>query len=326
MRGRVAITGASGFLGQAGCVDLIARGFVVRAVTRSVAAIPGTDVHRVSDLTDPVQVADAFRNCDVVIHLAGIAHRRMKPGGRDAEELARVNVQATRNVCREAATTGVSTIILMSSAAAAGVSGAAADGDATDVPRVDTAYARSKLDAERVAREAVAKSATRLLIFRPPMVYGPGMKGNPLRLFRLVDAGIPLPLGGIRNRRSTLFVGNLFAAIAATLASERQSDDALYPTDGPPLSTPEFIRKVARALGKPPRLFAVPLTGLRALARMADLVSTVGPPLPGTDELERLTESFVVDDRGVRAAFSYRPPHEIDSGLALTAAWWRVRS
>jgi nucleoside-diphosphate-sugar epimerase len=70
MPGRAAITGASGFLGQAGCADLVARGFAVRAVTRSVDPIPDTDVHRVSDLSDPVQVREAFRDCDVVIHLA----------------------------------------------------------------------------------------------------------------------------------------------------------------------------------------------------------------------------------------------------------------
>jgi UDP-N-acetyl-alpha-D-quinovosamine dehydrogenase len=318
---RIAITGANGFLGRYGCADLAARKFSVRAVTRGAISLPNVDYRQVRDLTDAPLVRSAFADCDVVVHLAGLAHRR--GGTASLDEFKRANVHTTRAVCTEAINAGVSTIVLMSSAA---VGGLADDDTAQHVPRIDNAYARTKLDAERVARECVAASPARLLIFRPPMVYGPGMKGNPLRLFQWVSAGIPLPLAGVRNQRSMLFVGNLFAAIAATVTSDRRSAGALYVTDGPPVSTPDFIRGAAAALGKRPRLFHMPLASLRLAAAVADLIGHVVPGLPGIEDVERLTESFVVDDSHLRTTFSFQPPISLPAALETTAAWWRTRS
>jgi len=320
MSRRIAITGATGFLGRYGCADLAARQFSVRAVTRNAIAIPNVEQRQVSDLADVALVRSTFDDCDVVVHLAGLAHRR--GGAASFDEFERANVRTTRVVCTEAVNAGASTIVLMSSAAVGGLAG---DDSAQHVPRIDNAYARTKLDAERVARECVAASPARLLIFRPPMVYGPGMKGNPLRLFQLVSAGIPLPLAGVRNQRSTLFVGNLFAAIAAAVTSDRRSVAALYVTDGPPVSTPDFIRGAAAALGKRPPLFRMPLASLRLAARVAELIGHVVPGLPGIEDVERLTESFVVDDSHLRTTFSFQPAISLEAGLETTAVWWRTR-
>lgn len=316
---RIALTGANGFLGSYGCTDLAAQGFSVRALTRGHVSPANVEHRQVPDLTDASLVRSALANCDVVVHLAGLAHRRA--GMTTLDEFERANVHTTRVVCAEAVNAGASTIVLMSSAAVAGL---ATDDKAQLVPRIDSAYARTKLEAERAARECVAESSTRLLIFRPPMVYGPGMKGNPVRLFQLVHAGIPLPLAGVRNRRSMLFVGNLFAAIVATLRSDRSSTSAVYATDGPPLSTPDFVRGVAAALGKPAPLFHLPLGGLRLAARIADVLGRVVPGLPGSEDLERLTESFVVDDTDLRTTFSFEPPYSVDRALRMTADWWRT--
>ena len=284
-------------------------------------SVPHIEHQRVPDLTDAALVRSAVAECDVVLHLAGLAHRR--EGTVSLEEFERANVRTTKVVCTEAVNAGVSTVLVMSSAAVAGLDG---DDGAHQVSPVDTAYARTKLEAERAARECVGTSATRLLIFRPPMIYGPGMKGNPLRLFQLVSAGIPLPLAGVRNQRSMLFVGNLFAAIAATLMSDRKSATALYPADGAPMSTPDFVRGVAAALGKRPPLFSMPLASLRLGARVADVIGHVVPSLPNSEDLERLTESFVVDDSHLRTTFSFEPPFSFEAGLEATAAWWRTRS
>jgi UDP-glucose 4-epimerase len=318
---RIAITGANGFLGRYGCTDLAAREFVVRALTRGTMSLPHVEHRHVPDLTDGRVVRSAFADCDIVVHLAGLAHRRS--GTARLGEFERANVGTTRVVCTEAVNAGMSAIVLMSSAAVAGLAG---DDSGPQLPRIDNAYAVTKLDAERVARECVGGSPTRLLIFRPPMVYGPGMKGNPLRLFQLVSAGIPLPLAGVRNQRSMLFVGNLFAAIAATLMSDRSSQTALYVTDGLPVSTPDFVRRVAAALRTRPSLFYMPLASLRLAARVADVIGHVVPGLPGPEDLERLTESFVVDDSHLRTTFSFHPPISLEAGLEATAAWWRTRS
>jgi nucleoside-diphosphate-sugar epimerase len=276
---------------------------------------------QVADLTDASLVRSALADCDVVLHLAGLAHRR--EGTVSLDEFERANVRATKVVCSEAVNAGVSTIVVMSSAAVAGLDG---DDGAHQVSAIHSPYARTKLEAERAARESVAASAARLLIFRPPMIYGPGMKGNPLRLFQLVSAGIPLPLAGVRNQRSMLFVGNLFAAIAATLESDRRSATALYPTDGPPVSTPDFVRGVAAALGIRTPLFYMPPASLRLGARVADAIGRVVPGFPKAEDFERLTESFVVDDSHLRTTFSFEPPISFAAGLEATAAWWRTRS
>jgi len=318
---RIAITGANGFLGRYGCTYLAAREFSVRAVTRATTSLPGVEHRHVPNLTDARLVRSALSGCDIVVHLAGLAHRRADAASLD--EFERTNVDVTRVVCTEAVSAGLSTIVLMSSAAAGGL---AADDSTQNVPRVDSAYARTKLEAERVARECVAQSAARLLIFRPPMVYGPGMKGNPLRLFQLVDAGIPLPLAGVHNLRSMIFVGNLFAAIVAAVMSDQTSEAALYATDGRPLSTPDFVRAVAAALKRPARLFYVPLAGLRLAARVGDVVAGVLPGVPRSEDLERLTESFVVDDSRLRRMFSFQPPISLEAGLQATAEWWRTRA
>jgi len=321
MARRIAITGANGFLGRYGCSDLAAREFSVRAVARAAMSLPHVENRQVPDLTDAPLVRSAFTGCDTVVHLAGLAHRRASEASLDQFE--RANVRTTRVVCTEAVNAGVSTIVLMSTAAVAGLAGADSP---QQVPRIDNAYARTKLDGERAARDCVGGSPVRLLIFRPPMVYGPGMKGNPLRLFQLVSAGIPLPLSGVRNQRSMLFVGNLFAAIAAAVTSDRVAASALYPTDGPPVSTPDFVRGVAAALGKRPPLFYMPLASLRLAARVADAIGRVVPGLPGTGDLERLTESFVVDDSDLRTTFSFHPAISTQEGLEATAVWWRTRS
>src|SRR5262249_38643057 len=112
----------------------------------------------------------------------------------------------------------------------------------------------------------------------------------------------------------------------ATVMSDRSSATALYATDGPPVSTPDFVRGVAAALGKRAPLFYMPPGSLRLAARLADVIGRVVPGFPGTEDLERLTSSFVVDDSPSRRSFSSPPPISVEAGLEATAAWWRTRS
>jgi nucleoside-diphosphate-sugar epimerase len=171
-------------------------------------------------------------------------------------------------------------------------------------------YGTSKLEAERVVRETAERYGIRAAVLRFPLVYGPGVKGNMLRLFALVDRGVPLPFGSVANRRSMLYVGNLVAAVRVVLESPFDGTEAFFVTDGRDLSLPALIRLIGEALGKPARLLSVPPSLLRLV-------------LPAA-EAERLIGSLTVDGSKLSRMTGYRPPHSVEEGLRATADWYRT--
>jgi len=175
-------------------------------------------------------------------------------------------------------------------------------------------YGRSKADAERGL--AALASAGRLapVILRPPLVYGPEARGNFARLVALVARGVPLPLGAVRNRRSLLFVGNLVDAIVRSLDHPAAAGETFMVSDGEDLSTPDLVRRIARALGRPARLVPVPPALLR-----------LGGALAGrSDDVARLLDDLVVDPSKVRALLGWSPVFTLDEGLHQTAVWYRT--
>ena len=261
---RTLVTGASGFIGRSLCPALSAAGHeLVRDVERA----------------------------EAVVHLAGIAHRR----GVGAAELARVNVDLAVQVARAAAGVGAH-FVFMSSVKVHGEESAVPLTEGAPIAPGD-AYAESKAKAEDALRGI---AGLRLAVLRPPLVYGPAVKANFLALMRAVARGMPLPLAGIRNRRSLLYAGNLADAIERCV--ERGGTGTWLIADGPPLSTPELCRRLAAALGRPSRLFPFPVAALELL--------------PG---MKRLTRSLEVDDAALRRALDWRAPFSFDEGLRATA-------
>lgn len=162
-------------------------------------------------------------------------------------------------------------------------------------------------------------------VLRLPLIYGPGMTANALRLFEGVDRGTPAPLGSVRNRRSFLFVGNLTAALTAVLTHE-DGDDVFFVSDGQDLSTPELIRAVARALNRPARLLPLPVGLLRGAGRIGDLAARVAQFPLTTAAVDRLVGSLAVDISKIRRQAEYSPPHSVEEGLRVTAEWYRSRT
>jgi nucleoside-diphosphate-sugar epimerase len=153
------------------------------------------------------------------------------------------------------------------------------------------------------------------VILRPPLVYGPRVKANFLRLMRLVDSGIPLPLASVANRRSLLYVGNLTDAISLCIAHPQAAGRTFSVTDGEDVSTPELVVRIAQALGRPARLFPTPVALLRLAGRL------VGQ----TQVIDRLAGDLVIDAAPIRDSLGWRPPFSMEQGLAETAAWYRAR-
>jgi nucleoside-diphosphate-sugar epimerase len=319
----VLVTGASGFLGGHVAAALLGRGIRVKGMVRSPAvALPsGTIPVAVEGLDDVAGIRRALDGVKGVIHLAARVHEGPAPG--DAAVFRAVNLEGTRRLLEEAIGAGVKAFVFFSSVKAVGESSPAPWTELTPPAPVD-GYGITKLEAEIAVRELAARHQVHATILRLPLVYGPGMKANALRLFQLVDRGLPLPLGGIRNRRSLLFSGNLIAALLATLENTA-GDDTFFVSDGEDLSTPELIEAIGRALGRRAPLFALPGGLLRATAHVGDSIARVLPFPLTTAVLDRLAGSLAVDCSKLRRLTGYAPPYSVAEGLRLTAEWYRNR-
>lgn len=323
---RIAVTGATGFIGRHLCARLAALGHQVPAVVRRPeGGWPARVEERlVPDLLDRRALARAVADCEAVVHLAGRAHVLRDQAADPATEFQRANVDVTECAVDTAVAAGVHTFVFLSSVAAVAGPAAGLVENAT-VPSPTTPYGASKLAAERLVQQRADASGLRAVIFRPPMVYGPGMKGNPLRLFRVIDRGLPLPLGAVRNCRSMLYVGNLVDATVAALGAPAAAGTYAV-TDGDALSTPEFVRRAAEALGRPARLLPVPPALLRALGVAGDRLSRLIPSPVTSATVESLAGTLVLDDAPLRAATGWRPRHGAEAALRATADWYLGRA
>jgi nucleoside-diphosphate-sugar epimerase len=242
-----------------------------------------------------------------IVHLAAIAHR----SNPNEAEIRRVNCDSAVRLA-EAAAGIVRRFIFLSSVKVHGEdsgSGAYGEDDALD-PR--DSYARSKLEAERALTETTARNGMELVLIRPPLVYGPEVKANFLRLLGWVDSGLPLPFASVRNRRSLIYVGNLVDAIARC-AEHPAARGPFLVSDDETVSTPELVSRITRALERPARLIPVPPALLRAAGMIAGR----------RDEIQRLIGNLAIDSSKARRLLDWRPPYALDEGLAETARWFK---
>jgi len=309
---RVAVTGAGGFVGTALCRRLVADGHTVVAVSRAAAPPAGTLMGRISGLDDAAGLRAAFDGADAVVHLAARVHVMAETAPDPLSEFQRVNVDGTRAVVAAAQAAGVRHLVFVSSIKVNGESRDAPFTEA-DVPRPMDPYGQSKLDAETVVRAAGA--ALSWTILRPPLVYGPGVAGNFRRLLRLASAARrwPLPLGGIDNLRSLIFVDNLADAITTAVIHPSARNRTFLVSDDHDVGVSELLRHLVVGLGGRPRLFRAPLTLMRQAGRL----------LGREADLDRVFGTLRVDSSLVQSTLGWRPPVELGEALGITARWWR---
>mgnify|MGYP001385148134 CR=1 FL=1 len=315
---RVLVTGASGFLGGHLCRALTLAGATVRGLARDIHAVPaGCEAFEVVEGNRQSFVA-ACSGVNAVVHCAGRAHVIRESEADPLAAFRRANVCFTRELLDACTIAGVSRVVFLSSVAALGRPDNGVLTSETPT-RPATPYGVSKLEAELLVAEWTRTTGMASVTLRPPMVYGPGMKGNPLRLFRALARGIPLPLASIENQRSLLFVENLVAAIRLLLEIPLTGHQTYLVADAESVSTPELVRFIAQGLGRRARLVPAPLGLLRLCARVGDLGALLGLIGSTSEAFARLTESLVLDTSDLTAATGFTPPVEVEEGIALTA-------
>lgn len=301
------VTGATGFVGSALRAKLAASGVEVVPAVRNPSGLP----HEVAvgNLAASTDWRSALTGCDVVVHLAARVHVMDDTAANSLALYRATNRDATLNLARQAAQAGAKRFVFISTIKVNG-EGCDAPYRETDAPVPGDAYAISKWEAEQGLRRIAADTDIEVVILRPPLVYGPGVKANFLRLMKMVQKGWPLPLGAIRNRRSLLYLGNFVDAIQVCIEHPAAAGQTFLLDDGQPVSTPELIRAVARAMGCPARLLAVPV----------GILEGAGTLLGKRAAVARITGSLFVDSSAIRTQLGWTPPFSMEAGLAATLA------
>lgn len=310
----IVITGSQGFVGRA-LVDVLERGGdQVRGVVRR-AALP-TDIV-VEDIANPdVPWVEHLANVDVVIHLAAqVPDSRLMQ--TQPELYRQTNTQATLAIARAAQQAGVKRFVFISTFYRSYVQGAAGPVAAYSehaIPAPQDVYGATKWEAEQ-GLQAMMGGAMEIVIVRPALVYGAGVRANFRALLKLAASGLPLPLGAICSRNSMVYVGNLVDAIRVCAAHPAAAGQTYLVSDGVHFSVPEIIRKLAVQMERPVRLVPVPVWILRLLGKVTGKESAI----------DRLTEPHVLDDTKIRTELGWTPPFSADEGFAETVRWYQAR-
>ncbi len=324
-RDYVLVTGANGFAGRSVCRLLLKQGWQVRAVVRdptqagalcnALGAPEDLEIALVPDIGSDTHWNELFRGCNAVVHLAARAHIMRDPAADPLGEFRRVNRDATIKLAGDAAAAGARRFVFASTIKVNGEDSGTGSFRESDPPAPADPYAISKFEAEQALLALAQAGTLDLTILRPPLMYGPGVKGNFLSLLRAVAKGLPLPFAAVANRRSLLYVENFADSVAVALGQPRAANRIFMVSDGEDMSTPELVRRVALALGRPARLLSAP----RRLLLLA------GSCCGRRAAMERLVGNLAADIASIRAELEWTPPFAVDAGLLATAHWYRER-
>lgn len=313
---RILVTGGNGFVGLNLCPALVNAGHHVRITTRT--EIPTANTRNIEavvtgDIGIKTNWTPILENIDFVVHLAGRAHVMRETHLDPLKAFQQTNVEGTKYLAEAAAQQGIKRFIFMSSVKALGERTGEKPLQETDTPSPEDAYGKSKFEAEQALRVISQTTNLETVILRPPLIYGPHVKGNFKTLLKACSKKIPLPLGAVDNQRSLIFVGNLVDAISQCLAHDNAAGHTFLLRDDINLSSKEMVQNIAQALDVPARLIPLPLTILRLAGQLTGKKAMI----------QRLTESLVVDDSHIRTVLGWKPPYSMVEGMKQTAAWYQ---
>jgi UDP-glucose 4-epimerase len=295
---KLLITGASGFVASHLSPTLTQHGYTLRPISR-------TTFGEISPTTDWSSVIPGV---DCVIHLAARVHLMQDSATDPLAAYRAANTASTLNLARQAATAGVRRFLFLSSIK---VNGEGRDTPYTerDIPAPTDPYAISKWEAEQGLLEIAAQTGMEVVILRPPLIYGAGVKANFLRLLQWVEKGIPLPFGAVTNQRSLVALPNLIDLITTCINHPAAANQTFIVSDGEDLSTTELLQRLSHALGKPARLLPIPQSWLETALTLLGKRAIA----------QRLCGNLQVDISKTRALLGWTPPISVDAALRQTA-------
>ena len=306
------VSGANGFVGHA-VIRLLSG--VSDCVTGVVRSNPKEGQVAVGEICHNTDWRSALDKCNSVIHLAARVHLMQDRADDLLAAYRSINTEGTLNLARQAAAGGVRRFVFLSSVKVNGESTSSRPFSEIDTPSPQDPYAISKWEAEQGLWEVSKKTGMEVVILRPPLVYGPGVKANFLRLMQWVDRGLPLPLASVDNRRNMIYLSNLVDAIRICLAHPSAAGKTFLVSDGLAVSTPELIRRLAFAMERPARLVPSSLSWMRCMGKLIGKGAAV----------DRLLGSLEVDMKALQKDLGWNPPYRMEEGLAATADWFIQR-
>jgi len=310
------VTGASGFVGRAVCDRALSLGMKVKGTHRSLGSQslvpPGVEKIPIPSLGDDTDWSLALVGVDVVIHLAARVHVTKEPDSDQLAAYREVNTSGTERLARMAVAARVRRLVYVSSIKVNGEQTSSVPFTEADVPRPTDPYARSKWEAELALHRIESEAGLDVVILRPPIVYGRYVGANFLRLLRLVQRRIPVPLASVSNRRSLIYVKNLADAILNVATHSKTAGRTFLVSDGEDVSTPELIRGIANAMNLQARMLPFPPGLLNTLAHL----------FGRSTEVRRLLGSLVIDSTKIRSESGWVPPYTLSQGRRETVKWY----
>lgn len=304
---KILITGANGFVGRH--LENYVKAHSPYSVVCASRQPKGAKAHITLDLDTDFYITPQLVDVDAVVHCAARVHLMQDEASDPLAEYRRVNTQGTLNLARQAADAGVKRFIFLSTIK---VNGEQSFEGKPFVPQISSPpsdpYGLSKYEAEQGLMAIAKETGMEVVIIRPPLVYGSGVKANFASMIKLVSMGLPLPLGGIDNRRSLVYIGNLVDLIVTCLSHPNASNQVFLVSDDEDVSTSDLLRLIAKAMGKSSRLLPIPARWIRSLTRC------IGKPGVG----ERLCSSLQVDISQTKSCLGWQPPYTLGDALHLT--------
>lgn len=313
------ITGANGFVGTALCTELARRNIFVRGAIRQPLRSPQElpcETVSVGGIGPDTDWSKALQGIDVVVHLAARVHVMQENAADPLAAFREVNVAGTERLARAAAHSSVRRLVFVSSIKVNGEQTNGVPFTGMDTPAPQDPYGVSKYEAEQVLHRVAQETGMEVVIVRPPLVYGPGVGGNFLRLLKLVSRGVPLPLASVNNLRSMIYLGNFVDALITCATHQAAAGKTYLVSDGKDLSTSELIRNMARLMDKAGRLISFPTALLQLLGHLTGK----------SGEVERLIGSLQIDSMPIRQELGWAPLFSMEQGLQETVQWYRTKS
>lgn len=307
------VTGASGFVGSSLCAELNRQGYDVRAAIRSEKVRINEFDTVVGSINSQTNWLDALDGINTVIHLAARVHVMRENATNPLAAFREVNVAGTEQLARTAVASGVRRLVYVSSIKVNGEQTNGIPFTERDVPFPQDPYGISKYEAEQVLLQIAHETGLEVVFVRPPLVYGPRVGGNFLRLLKLVAKGVPLPLAAVNNQRSMIYLGNFVDALITCAIHPAAAGQTYLVSDGEDISTSRLMQEIARMMGKRSYLWPLPTALLNFAAILTGVIN----------EVERLTGSLQIDASKIRSELAWCPPYTTAQGLSETVRWFQ---